>query len=618
MEPDELEAATSRLRNLLREKVPDLLLQAECGGGLELPTPLPWGFASIPTLYELAGTAERELQDLQAQREEWLHRREREPERKREREADEPSHGGRRRSDRPGDVDHEEAPGWQEQRQQQPLTGEEPALDGDGPPGPGSASGSGSDKREVCDAAAQRRTEAAAADEVEGQRDIAPGEVGRGGSDEAAPAAGGGPAAAGEQREAAAAAAAAAAQRSSDAASPATCMEPGGVTPDDPDRTRMQTEEDAELAAAAEPPPPPPPKPYACRAFLDSLEQSRTFRSPHCEAAMVEAMGMGELYDGFGGSTLGPPPDGRELEALRNLLKDHINARWALEAVKQGVAVAKQGNYADAHKAYTRALELDPASAEAYVARGAAHANQRAFAEAERDLRHALALDPAHRNAATYLQAVLRKVEEQRQQLEALEEERRQVLTRQREREREREREGDRERERQRRRTAEVSALVEKTEGGSGRGGWRWAAGEESPRSAGGGGPAAAAERPVGHEPRYGPQGPPSAPGRLQREWAGGAATGMQGAGGPAEGGEGRRRRGSDGSSGSESTDAGSSGSGDSSGGTPGQDPPTLQPASDDIRRALEVVLKARKHKKKSKHKKQKKKHKKSKRRRRD
>ncbi|EFJ51993.1 hypothetical protein VOLCADRAFT_37481, partial [Volvox carteri f. nagariensis] len=61
------------------------------------------------------------------------------------------------------------------------------------------------------------------------------------------------------------------------------------------------------------------------------------------------------------------------------------------------------GNYADAHKAYGRALELDPGSAEAYVARGAAHANQRAFADAERDLRRALELDPGHRNAATYL-----------------------------------------------------------------------------------------------------------------------------------------------------------------------------------------------------------------------
>ncbi|KXZ56581.1 hypothetical protein GPECTOR_1g522 [Gonium pectorale] len=123
---------------------------------------------------------------------------------------------------------------------------------------------------------------------------------------------------------------------------------------------------------------------------------------------MAEALGVMEMYEGLGGSTLAAPPSRAGLEALRALLKDHVNARWALEAVKQGVAAAKQGNYADAHKCYERALELDPRSAEAHVARGAAHANQRAFPAAEADLRAALRLDPGHRNAAAYLEAVLR------------------------------------------------------------------------------------------------------------------------------------------------------------------------------------------------------------------
>ncbi len=34
------------------------------------------------------------------------------------------------------------------------------------------------------------------------------------------------------------------------------------------------------------------------------------------------------------------------------------------------------GNYPEAHRCYDKAIELDPASAEAHVARGAAHANQ--------------------------------------------------------------------------------------------------------------------------------------------------------------------------------------------------------------------------------------------------
>ena len=70
---------------------------------------------------------------------------------------------------------------------------------------------------------------------------------------------------------------------------------------------------------------------------------------------------------------------------------------------------ALAGNYPDAFKCYTRALELDPRSAEALVARGAAHANQRDLAAAEADLRQAIRLDPTHRNAAPYLAAVLRR-----------------------------------------------------------------------------------------------------------------------------------------------------------------------------------------------------------------
>ncbi|GIL43216.1 hypothetical protein Vafri_1020 [Volvox africanus] len=599
MEIDTLERTTNTLRKLLLEKVPDILLQAECGGGLELPTPLPWGFASIPSLHELADIAKGELEEELRAQEEGSTRR--------WHNYEQPS------SISPQDISGEEERCLREQQQQnqqqeqvqQFLQSATRQRDVDDyyhlQEGQGvfseTAAEADREGHEGHSAVVHRNSPADGRplDVPEGARwkweaggrhlgpDIQPSipgaincfsaarndEDARGDGGAAEPcnweghpvgAADAGPGGAGTGR----------------------CQD---VTHRTEDPSLLHGSEPTALC-----------KPYACRAFLEALFQSRTFCSPHCEGAMAEVMGMTDLYDGLAGSTLWPPPRREDLEALRCLLKDHINSRWALEAVKQGVAAAKQGNYTDAHKAYTRALELDPGSAEAYVARGAAHANQRAFPDAERDLRRALELDPGHRNAATYLDAVLRHVAEQRQQLEALEEERQKVLRRQQDPEQDR-----------RRQTVAAAGGVN---GGGADG--RWTA--ERPG-------AAPDSRPVGQSARNEEQGPPSAPGRLHRDPFSYVA--LQSAGRPGKGTEGRRRGGTDDSNDSSGSSASSSGDGNSSDGTPGPGEALgkggpLKPASDDIRRALEVVLKARKHKKKSKHKKHKKKHKKSKRRRHD
>ena len=84
---------------------------------------------------------------------------------------------------------------------------------------------------------------------------------------------------------------------------------------------------------------------YACAAFTDALAESRTYRSPACEASMAEALGVAHLYDGLLGSGISPLP-GKSLEQLRGVLRTRINSAWSLEATKQGVAHAKQGTAA--------------------------------------------------------------------------------------------------------------------------------------------------------------------------------------------------------------------------------------------------------------------------------
>ncbi|KAG2495722.1 hypothetical protein HYH03_006321 [Edaphochlamys debaryana] len=432
-------------RGLLRDKVPDLLLQAECGGGLELPTPLPWGFASVPPLQELADIACRELAERDLEYEYQLYQR-----------------------------DHDSS---QDVRQEggEADTVRQSAAD----PGSGAAGAAGL---------------------------AAPG------------------------------------------ADPPRSIGGGGGQPNPPARA-----------------------PYACTAFLESLDESRTYRSPHCEGCMADVLGLGEALEGLAGSTLGPLPGRARLEALRDLLRRRMDAQWAVECVKQGVVHAKKGDYPEAHKAYAKALELDPASAEALVARGAAHANTRAFREAEADLRRALELEPGHRNAAAYLEAVLKHVGEQRRELEALEAERRAAL-------------GSRRGERGR---------------GQGQG---QALGTPAGREAAG---------PGGLGPGGG-RAPPSAPGRLQREGeAMGAGVGPgRGAGGTGPGitaEELRRRL----SSAAAAAAASSSGGGNSSGSSSGADSDDDTPGGlgsrgaggDAIQRALAVVLKARKGKRRDREK---------------
>lgn len=62
---------------------------------------------------------------------------------------------------------------------------------------------------------------------------------------------------------------------------------------------------------------------------------------------------------------------------------------------------------------YNRAIELHPSNSDAFVARGAAQANNGQLKEAAADFRHALRVDPGSRNAAGYLEAVMKSLSQQ-------------------------------------------------------------------------------------------------------------------------------------------------------------------------------------------------------------
>ncbi|DBB03932.1 TPA: hypothetical protein ACH3X1_013012 [Trebouxia sp. C0004] len=141
-------------------------------------------------------------------------------------------------------------------------------------------------------------------------------------------------------------------------------------------------------------------------AYLRALHESRTFNCPDCVDAMAEAYGVTSAVNQLRGSALNSQLDSESQQATedsRQLLKVQLKLGWSSEAVKQGVAHAKRGEYDAALGCYKKALDLDRRNVDAWVARGAAYANQHAFPKAVSDFQTALEIEPGHVNASKYL-----------------------------------------------------------------------------------------------------------------------------------------------------------------------------------------------------------------------
>ncbi|GAX77486.1 hypothetical protein CEUSTIGMA_g4930.t1 [Chlamydomonas eustigma] len=150
--------------------------------------------------------------------------------------------------------------------------------------------------------------------------------------------------------------------------------------------------------------------------YLDALKESRTLRSPHCEVEQAKILGVQAYLDGLAGSIVLPWVSEDETERVRGQLKQHINKGWSDEALRCGIAQAKSGTYNEAMRYYDRAIELFPGNADAFVARGAAHANMKHLVEAANDFKTALSMDSNNVNAMRYLEAVRKRLPQERDQ----------------------------------------------------------------------------------------------------------------------------------------------------------------------------------------------------------
>jgi len=108
-------------------------------------------------------------------------------------------------------------------------------------------------------------------------------------------------------------------------------------------------------------------------------------------------------------------PSVRDLDALRDetararameALRADVRRGWAKESACRGALATKAERYDEAERCFAQAIELDPMSVRAYVARGACRANQRKYAEAMADFDKALSVDADDATAKSYRAAV--------------------------------------------------------------------------------------------------------------------------------------------------------------------------------------------------------------------
>jgi tetratricopeptide (TPR) repeat protein len=158
-------------------------------------------------------------------------------------------------------------------------------------------------------------------------------------------------------------------------------------------------------ALSSSPPPSSPsrvPEARDTAAYNAQLRRSGTARNPRLAEVLRRSFGLQEHGTLLGGGHRG-------LHRLDQpvlhygVLRRRQYRRWADDAVRRGVVLAKRGRVEAALKLYKEALGTCPDHADALVARGAAYANLGRLVHAVNEFRAALRVEPQHANALRYL-----------------------------------------------------------------------------------------------------------------------------------------------------------------------------------------------------------------------
>jgi tetratricopeptide (TPR) repeat protein len=93
-------------------------------------------------------------------------------------------------------------------------------------------------------------------------------------------------------------------------------------------------------------------------------------------------------------------------------IKDEQNRNWAIQMIREGITLSKQGKDSKALDCYNQAIDVDPNNVDAFVAKGALQCKLENFNDSIKQFNIALGLDPDHPNAKKYLQIAKVKMED--------------------------------------------------------------------------------------------------------------------------------------------------------------------------------------------------------------
>ena len=144
--------------------------------------------------------------------------------------------------------------------------------------------------------------------------------------------------------------------------------------------------------------------------YFTELQSQRAFHATDCVPRLSKELGVRSETDSCGGTLIRSLwIDGRQTEHVWKCMKGALDVSWSEVALREGVALAKSGKYAEAIESYEQALKLNPSSCDVYVARGAAYANQGFYDTALKDFDRALDLNSTDRNAMEYKTRIERR-----------------------------------------------------------------------------------------------------------------------------------------------------------------------------------------------------------------
>jgi tetratricopeptide (TPR) repeat protein len=141
-------------------------------------------------------------------------------------------------------------------------------------------------------------------------------------------------------------------------------------------------------------------------------KKSDMLKKLHSEPLFINPEGINILLRAYNINEYGTVCERPPLDPRHNYknLRERQNQAWARDSVNRGLALAKEGKYASAHKCYKHALEIDATFVDAFIAMGAAYVFQGRLLEAVAEFETALRVDPHNLGAQRYLEAAQQRL----------------------------------------------------------------------------------------------------------------------------------------------------------------------------------------------------------------